>query len=171
MKVTVKYIDKKLRTLLKLQTVTVLEMSLQMISPAAQWHSWRRTCSRHHGLSWGQAKLLTKKPLCHHFLLYFQTPNGVKDKPFTCRGYDRSWGRLCKVSFLKAAHLGTLEEAEACFHLSAPWKNTDNAMVQHSYSSLSFPHCPDCFATAFGHAEFHLYGHKQDIVCVTVLIK
>lgn len=105
--------------------------------------------------------------------LSFQTPDGVKDKPFTYRGYDRSWGRLCTANFLRAAHLGTPEEAQAWghFHLSAPRKNTDNPTVQHLHSSLSFPHCPDSFTTAFADSEFRLYGHKQEIMCVMVLLK
>lgn len=72
MKVTIKYINSKLRTLLKLQPVTILEMSLQMICLAGQWHSRRGTCSCHYSPSGGQVKLLRKNPLCCHFWLYFR---------------------------------------------------------------------------------------------------
>lgn len=128
---------------------------------------------------WRTGQTLEEKPTVLPFLAVFQsvhkpsfqTQNGVKDKLLKCRVYNSSQGRLCKARFLKAAHLGTLEEFHACFHLSAPQKSTDNAVVQGLHSRLSCPHFPDSFATAFGDADFHLYGHKQDTMCVTVLIK
>lgn len=145
-----------------------------MICLAGQWHSRRGTCSCHYSPSGGQAKLLRKNPLAVFQSVHkpsLQTLNGLKDKLLMCRVYNSSWGRLCKARFLKAAHLGTPEEVQVCSHLSAPQKNTDNAAVQCLHSRLSCPHFPDSFATAFGDADFYLYGHKQDIMCVMVLLK
>jgi len=83
MKITVKYIDLKLRTLLKIQPVMILEMSLQTVSSAAQWYSWSGTCFWHHGLSQGQAKLLRKDPRWRHFWLYFRLRRSPISKPQT----------------------------------------------------------------------------------------
>lgn len=166
------------RTLTKSQPPMILEMSLQAISPAAQWHSCQRTCSWHHSPLWRQAKLFKKDTPCCHFCLHFglcrsplskpQVKYEKKAKPLTCSDYDRSWERLCKASTLKAP-------------TRAPWRKPRFAFISVHHQRAQIMQLFSIYIQVplFHTLQnvlplplvFHLYGPKLHSMSFMVVIK
>lgn len=123
------------RTLLKLQPAMILEMSLQAISPAAQWHSCQQTCSWHHSPLWGQAKLLRKDTPCCHFWLHFRVCRSPFSKPqVKCEKNPT----LSPAVTMTGAEEGCAKPASSKLPTRAPWRRPRLAFisVHHQWAQI-----------------------------------